>query len=83
MKFECDGISYDSDDMLQPRIEDKYIIALFLTPDHTRVFGTYMNPGSGVAVRRIQGDGLESLAERTKAPELLKALELEKARPIS
>jgi hypothetical protein len=84
MKFECDGIFYDSDEMLQPRIEDKYIIALFLTPDHTRVFGTYMNPGTGVVVRRIQGDGLELLARRINAPpELLKAIDLERNGPTS
>ena len=75
MKFECDGKIYDSDAMLQPRIQDKYIIALFITPDYSCVFGAYMSHDAGVIVKRIEGDGLESVAQKTRIPELRKAVD--------
>jgi hypothetical protein len=78
MKFHCEGQEYDSDEMLAPPIHDPYVVAVFITKDYACVFATFMNHDSGVVVLPIKGSALELLAERTKSPELIEAVRVEK-----
>ena len=78
MKFECDGTLYDSDDMLQPRVQDRYILAIFITQDYGRVFAVYMSPDVGERDKPIRGHQMERIAKNHAAPELQMAVERER-----
>lgn len=80
MQFSCDGIDYDSEEMLCPLIEDREFLMVFITPDLHGVFGASTVRGEGTKVRRINGRSLAVLAERTQICELLDAASLNRRR---
>ncbi|HEY7119605.1 MAG TPA: hypothetical protein VH475_23645 [Tepidisphaeraceae bacterium] len=74
MKFECDGVRYDSNDLHVFHPQSSYMRLIFMTRDYSRVMVGVVDRWTGFNIRGAGCAEIEYLAERYGIQDLKRAL---------
>jgi len=60
MRFECDGVRYDSGELITHQTGNEHTPLVFATRDYARVFVAEVNRWAGVDVRRARPEEVDA-----------------------
>ena len=74
MTFDCDGVRYDSTEMLEYNTGDAHQPFIYVTRDYARVFVGVVERWRGFTVHQADPVEIEALADRFDMEELRRAI---------